>query len=348
MMNDTRIASPDAVLAEQVHLHDVTAPAAKPEWIVVLEIAVILSAAVLIDYLLFDGTRFRQTEPHPFWILILVISAQYGTRMGLLAALAASAVFVFGNVPARALDQDIYQWFFLVFRLPIMWIVSSVIIGELSVRHINARQYLSEQIDEYILREATLSESFHEINSIKEKLEIRVAGQSRTVRKMLKAAREMESDDPMLVLEHAQNLVDCMLEPDKYSIYIFKDNQLQLAFNHGWEPADEYRQNFDAEDQLFKSIVWERNTLCIAVPADELILEQQGLLAGPLVIPESGELFGMLKIEKQTFSQLSLNTIKDFNSIRDWIGAVYGKAETDSLQMAAIDHGVTERIKKIV
>ncbi|MDH5393520.1 MAG: GAF domain-containing protein [Gammaproteobacteria bacterium] len=325
-MNKMRDVHHNLIPAEALRVPDALVSQPKQQAMALLEVVVILAATLVLDYFFFGGTRFRQIEPHPYWVLVLLMSAQYGTRTGLITALAASLVLVLGNVPDRALEQDLHQWFFMLFKLPILWLIASVIIGEISFRHINASMHLNRQLEDYAQRQATLSDSFDEINEIKEKLEIRLAGQSRTIRKTLKAAREMESLEPRQVLERAQNLIASMLEPDKFSIYLLADDQLQLAFEHGWTETDNFVRDFDSESPLFKSVIRERNVLCIADPADEAVLKQQGLLAGPLIMPESGELFGMLKIEQQSFSQLSLNTIKDFNSIREWIGAVYAKS----------------------
>jgi hypothetical protein len=246
--------------------------------------------------------------------------------MGLVSAVAAGVMFVFGNMPEQTLEQNMHEWFFSVFKLPMLWLIASVIIGEISVRRISMRQRLREQLAEHVQREANLLKSFNKVNLLKEKLEVRIAGQSRTVRKALKTARDMENLEPMQTLEKAQALVESMLEPEKFSIYILKDKQLELAFEQGWGESDCFLRNFDDKSQLYASIIADWKILNVANVADEEILGEQGVLAGPLILPRTGEVFGMLKIEEHDFSQLSLNTVKDFNSICQWIGSLYCKS----------------------
>jgi len=325
-MRDLNDINSGVTLEEQVQLAKVPVSQSKLQWNALIEIVIFLVMFFLIDHFFLDGTRFRQIEPHPFWVMVLLVSAQYGTRMGVVSAVAAGVMFVFGNMPEQTLEQNMHEWFFSVFKLPMLWLIASVIIGEISVRRISMRQRLREQLAEHVQREANLLESFNKVNLLKEKLEVRIAGQSRTVRKALKTARDMENLEPMQTLEKAQALVENMLEPEKFSIYILKDKQLELVFEQGWSESDGFLRKFDDKSQLYTSIISDWKILNVANVADESILGEQGVLAGPLILPRSGEVFGMLKIEKHDFSQLSLNTVKDFNSICQWIGSLYCKS----------------------
>ena len=49
---------------------------------------------LLADHLLFGGDRFAAVSPHPFWIVVLLIAAQYGTSEALAAAALASAALL--------------------------------------------------------------------------------------------------------------------------------------------------------------------------------------------------------------------------------------------------------------
>lgn len=327
--------SPPVATENAVASSSAGTPVRKPllRRVALLEIIVFLGGALLIDQLLFDGTRFRDMQPHPFWIPVVLLSVQYGSRMGLVAAFACTVVFLFGNVPERLLEQDLHQWFFIVFKLPILWSVSAVIIGEISARHIGARNQLSQDLNEAFQRESTLAGSFHTLNVIKERMEIRVAGQWRTVSKTLKAARSIEHLDPSKVLSRSQDLVENLLECEKFSIYLLRENALHCSFDRGWDDAEDedYLRVFRAENPLFTTVVGERRVLCISNPVDEGILGDQGVLAGPLIVPETGEFLGMLKIERLSFGQLSLNTVKDFEFLCEWIGSIYGKAVAHQL-----------------
>lgn len=304
-------------------------PAARRPWlrpIVFVEIAVFLGVALLVDHFVLQDDRLQHIHPHPFWALVLLLSVQYGTIAGLLAAVASSVALLFGNLPPQSLDQDIHQWLFAVFKLPLLWSVTAVVLGELSARYLADRYRLQRLLTDSREREAMLTDSFHHLNAIKEKLEVRVASQWRTVSRTWKAARAVERLEPNRVLNGALDLVENLLEPEKFSIYTFQDSRLELSDKRGWDDDDTYVRTYRAEDSLFVAIVGERRVLCVNDPEDELILESEGVLAGPLVVPSTGEFLGMVKIESLGFTQLSLSTIENFQFICEWIGSIYGNA----------------------
>src|SRR3546814_10877903 len=100
-----------------------------------LEIALFLAGALLLDRYVFAGDRFARVQPHPFWIIILLMAAHYGTGEALLAAVASTAALLIGNIPDKPLDQAIYAHILELARNPILWQLTVVFIGEIGRRH---------------------------------------------------------------------------------------------------------------------------------------------------------------------------------------------------------------------
>ena len=113
-----------------------------------LEITLFLALALAIDWLFLDGTRFHSMSLHPFWILVLLVTVQYGTNAGLFAALASTVALLAGNVPIQAAFQDRFQWLFEIMRLPLLWFLTAVTLGELRMRQIRERELLRSQAAE--------------------------------------------------------------------------------------------------------------------------------------------------------------------------------------------------------
>jgi hypothetical protein len=145
-----------------------------------LEIVLFLAFALAIDWLFLDGTRFRSMSLHPFWILVLLVTVQYGTNAGLFAAIASTAALLAGNVPIQPAFQDRFQWLFEIMRLPLLWCLTAVTLGELRMRQIRERERLRGQVAEASRRDKILTDGYKRLNALKEALETRVAGQLRT------------------------------------------------------------------------------------------------------------------------------------------------------------------------
>jgi GGDEF domain-containing protein len=291
-----------------------------------VEITAFLLIALLIDYLLLDGNRYAGINPHPFWIIVLLTSVQYGANEGIGAAVLSSIALLAGHLPEQTIDQDIHEWLLGIAKYPLLWTAAAAVTGGLSSRHIDEKQRMGRELEEARLREKTLTDAFHQVNSLKEKLEVRVAGQLRTVSRTWKAAQAIEQLDPAQVLLGVTEMVSTLMEPNKFSVYTFAENRLQASIQKGWKRKDRYKRIFDAQQRLFQAVVGNRQVLCVADPVDEAILNGEGMLAGPLINPKNGELIGMLKIEDLGFARLSVSTVENFRFICQWIGTIYGNA----------------------
>jgi polysaccharide biosynthesis protein PelD len=130
-----------------------------------VEIALLLGAALLCDAIFLDGTRFRSLPQHPFWIPVLLVAVQYGTNAGLAAATAATLALLAGNLPPQAVFQDRFAWFSEIVHLPLLWFVAAVVLGELRMRQIREREGLRERLGEASHRENVLAEAYKRLNA---------------------------------------------------------------------------------------------------------------------------------------------------------------------------------------
>ncbi len=303
-----------------------------------LEILAFFAAALVIDFLLLkSGTRFIGIEPHPFWIIVLLVATQYGTNEGLIAALLASAALLIGNMPPHDIDQDNYSYLLSVARLPLLWIVSAVVLGEIRQRHVRERDRLIDEITAAQERGETIAAAYARLKELKENLELRVAGQLRSTIEAYRAAKEMEKLNPIDVLSGVQRLVTSIINPEKFSIYLINGNALESTVNHGWMEGDSYPTLIESSTPIYNAVIGRQQLLCVANSDQERILGSQGVLAGPLVDPETGEVLGMLKVEKLGFLDLNLSTIETFRTLCEWIGLTlvnarrYQTAKSESL-----------------
>lgn len=291
-----------------------------------IEILGFLLLVLVVDYLWFDGTRFRDFHPHPFWVIVLIASVQYGSTAGIITTVLASFLLLAGNIPQMHFTHDFHQYVLDKLIQPLMWLAAAVVLGELSSRNIRERRDMGTQLAEALHRIKLLSHSFEQLQGMRERLEVRVAGQLRTVSQTWKAAQAIQRLEPEKVMGGVNEMVSTLLEPEQFSVYVLKHDRLQVVIRHGWQADDEYTTEFNETSSLFQSIVAENQVLSISRPEDEAVLESQGVMAGPLINPDSGELIGMLKIEDMGFAQMSVSTMENFSFICQWVGSVYGNA----------------------
>lgn len=308
-----------------------------------LEIVLFFAIMLVLDWFVVTyhadwgwGSRYSLIEPHPFWIIILLTAVQYGTGAALIAAIAATLAYLIGNIPPQALDQDRYSYLLAIAKLPILWFVAAVFLGEIRQRHLRERAQLVDDLAESEARENTIATSYARLRDLKENLELRVAGQFRSTIEAYRAAKDMEKLNTTDVLGGIQRLVSSVLNPEQFSLFLTADNRLDSTIQYGW--VNDARPNsYPSTHPLYNAVVGNTQLLSVANSEQERILQGDGVLAGPLLDTESGEILGMLKVERLGFLDLNLSTIETFRTLCEWIGMTlvnarrYQLAKSESL-----------------
>ena len=298
----------------------------------IIEIVLFLALALVLDFFVFDGGRFREAHPHPFWLLILLVSVQYGTGEGMVAAAGCTLAFLVGAIPPQSIGEDFYDHLFTIVKLPVLWFATAVTLGEIRARHRRAFEELSVRYEELRTRSTQLSNAYRRLVRVKENLEVRVVGQLRTFLTTYETARLIERSDPGEVLLAIVDVVRSIVTPEKFSLFLLNDRVLEAAIQDGWEPEDRYARVFDARSPLYQEVVEQKRVICITNQADEGALGREGVLAGPLLNGQTGAVIGMLKIEKLELLDLNVSTVENFRALSVWIGTAYAKAVAQAAQ----------------
>lgn len=294
----------------------------------IVEAILILAAIVVIDMLAGSGERFMHVSPHPFWIAVLLISAQYGAVEGVLTAILASAALLIGNLPPIGFGEDPYNYAVNLAFNPAMWLAVSLAVGELRSQANRRAQTLSEELESARSQELKLIAAAERLSQANRALEERVAGQLRTVASIYEASRAVEQLGTGDVLLGISDLVRASLNPRKFSLYLINNQQLEAVLNDGWQATDRYTRVFTNRSPMFREIVVNRRFLCVTNAKDMVTLTGEGILAGPLCSEETGETLGMLKVELMDALEFNMTAVESFRVICRWIGTSFARART--------------------
>jgi len=292
-----------------------------------LETVAFLAAALAADFLLGQANRFADISPHPFWAIVLLASAYYGANEGLMAAALSSVALLAYNLPEQGFDEELYAWLLRAMAEPLLWFVAAVVLGTLRTSQRRERDTLREELIETREQARAITEAYAQLSRLKESLEARVAGQVRTVYSMYVASRAIERQDTGQVLIGIRQLVRSVLNPRKFSLFLLNGQALEAAVSEGWSAEDRYTTMFEASSPLFQAVIAHQQFLSVTNPAHTPVLGGDGLLAGPLVSAETGEIIGMLKIEQMDFLELNPGSVQNFRVLCDWIGSAFANAQ---------------------
>jgi hypothetical protein len=206
--------------------------------------------------------------------------------------------------------------------------VASVVLGELRARHRLQQDETSHRLRDAGRQVELLSQAHTAVTSAKERLETRLAGQLQTAAGVLEAARSLETLDPGKVLSGAADLLRAALNARGFSLFLLKGDALELVAAEGGQEDRPVAQRLAATSPLFQEIVGAQRYVSVATPDGERLLDGNGLMAGPLIDPSTGTLFGMLKIDDMRFVDFNLGSVQTFKALCEWIAAAYGTAHS--------------------
>ncbi|MDH4064675.1 MAG: GAF domain-containing protein [Acidobacteriota bacterium] len=299
-----------------------------PAWSPVVETALLVACVLAADLIWGSGDRFSRIEPHPFWAIVLLMAAHYGTKEALFATAVCSVALLAGNMPPQSLEQNIHGYTLEVLLRPLLWMLASLVLGELRTRHHLQHTEAMEQLRNAERQVSLLSRAHKDLITVKERLETRLAGQLRTATGLFEAARTLETLEPGKVITGVTELVEVALHASSFSVFLLEGNALVLAAARGWHQERPMADRYMGTTLLFQEVVGGQRFVSVATPAGEAVLKGHGLMAGPLIDPASGKLIGMLKVEEMAFLDFNLSSLQTFKTMCEWIAAAYANAVT--------------------
>jgi polysaccharide biosynthesis protein PelD len=295
-------------------------------WTAIAETIGMLAVLLLIDRTIGAGDQFFAVQPHPFWIVVLLVSAQYGAMEGIMAAILASAALIVPSVPQFGFQDDLFTYALKLGLNPAMWLGVALVVGELRSAADRRNAELSEQLKQAERREQYLAAAAERLAIANRALEDRVAGQLRTVANLYEASKAVDQLGTGDVILGIAGLLRAGLNPQKFSVYLLNGAMLEAVFNEGWTDEDPFRRVYDSTTALFQDVIVDGRRLCAANAADALALEEQALLAGPIKSAETGQVVGMVKIETMDALEFNISAVENFRVACEWIGSAYARA----------------------
>lgn len=290
-----------------------------------LEIGIFLIAAVAFDYLFASNERFFFVSPHPFWVLVLFITIQYGTNEGLLAAFCSTIALFSGKIPPQTVLQDHFEYIVFLIKNPILWCVSSVFIGEARMRQIHERDDLRLNIVKIEERDKVISQTYEGLKKAKEQIEVTLASEMISTIKAYRKLQNLSHSPREEVLQNLDTVINSMLQPKKFSIFEFSNQNLNLVKSIGWEQTDTFAKTFDKSHALNIEMKKNESTISVINPQQREILTNEGICATPIYDPDSLKSVGMIKIEDAPLNFLKPTTFELLNLLSPWVGNIYMK-----------------------
>ena len=269
----------------------------------IIELIILAALLAMLEGLWFSPSEFAKIEPHPYWVPVVLLSLQYGTADGLLAALCAILAMLAFNWPTQGIEEDYYRYVIRTTALPVSWIIAAIVIGEIRGRQrtevLSLRQTLARtqaqsaditrhcrQLNDKIVRleRGLASVEGQSVGSVAAALDALSAPAPHAWRQAFAQAQQalLGGGTCLLVLQSGKTLVPV----------------LRSALPYDGQPGeDRSRRPLKLSSELIENLLRGRTTFCALHEDEAEVLGDTALFAGALKATQHSRTFGMLLVE---------------------------------------------------
>lgn len=261
-----------------------------------IELAVLMALIVAIDWA-FPALNFTQLEPSPFWLPVLLLSLQYGTVAGLLAAAATTAAYVFNGVAEQAVGENFFSYLLRIWALPILWIGVALVLGQFRLRQIAEKQELRQNLAKRTAEAESITIYANDLAARCRRLERQLTTRTQApVKPVLDALSKFAG--PAIDIAAALNTVTATLWPGaQVSVFAVTNTGFEAIGTSGWPVTASWATEISASHPLYRAMVSERRPVSVLFSGDEAVLSGHGMAAHPILTPDGNGVLGMFKIE---------------------------------------------------
>lgn len=269
-----------------------------------LELALVMGLIYLVCSLI-PGVDIATLEPSPFWVPVLLLSLQYGTVAGLLAAAMATLAYAFNGLPEQAIGENLFTFLLRIWALPILWIGVALVLGQFRLRQIEVKQSLKQRLGSRTSEAESLATYASALearcHSLERKLTLMGPASGAAALDSLVAFSEASVDLPQALAAVCQQA----FPESRLTVFIVAPSALDAIAVSAGEGVVPMPGPVPAHHPLYRAVVSERRALSVLRAEDEAALAGVAHAAQPILHPDTRRVVGLLCFEASDPAQLS-------------------------------------------
>ena len=231
------------------------------------------------------------------------------------------------NFPQQDMGQDYFNYLFTLSARPLMWFVTSIVLGELTNRHVQNRIELVNALISEKQRADDMTDAYKESDATKTRLEEHIASQVKSSVSAFVLAGTMNVRQYDEALSDSTELVQHTTNARKFAFYFLEEEGLRVDVRNGWTESDRFPELIKPETALFRALVGERRLVSVNREVDQKILDHSGIVAAPIIDPLTEQVLGALIIQSIPLTNLTFYAVEMIRAVAGWIGVTLGQAE---------------------
>jgi len=188
--------------------------------------AIIFLALIVADILFAGTTDIAHLKPHPFWIPVLYITVQYGSRAGVSVAAVATVVLCVILRPERASILDLYDHYLAVLAEPVLWLLAALFLGQISDSRSEQADALNQRLEVALSERGRVAEHAVELTNRIADVERALASRiERSAAETMDALYRLQSAPAEATDAYLRKAACSLLGPCHLSLYVFDDSE---------------------------------------------------------------------------------------------------------------------------
>jgi hypothetical protein len=297
-----------------------------PSRFALIELGVFL-AVVLLEWLWEPFPNLSRATPHPYWVPVLLLSLQYGTVSGLLAAVMAIGGSVLIGLPEPDIGESYFAYLVRVWAEPVLWLIVALLLGSFRMRQIESRDDMLREVDDLQTRSVALVDYATNLKARCDRLERQLAASAKPqAAQLLDELGVLSRRSPVVsaeALDSFDRLMEIVFPGAQASLAIVDANGLRVVFRHGWPTMAKWREEISGDSLLTKTMLHEPRGLSILIAKDEPCLAGEGLFAAPVLSVDKAAVIGVLKIEDLPARWIDDQTLDRLTAICVHLGPLF-------------------------
>jgi hypothetical protein len=297
-----------------------------PPRLAVFEIVILLLMPALLEWQLPLFPALTTYQPHPYWVAVLLLSLQYGTVSGLLAAAVAIVATVIIGLPESDIGENHFAYLVRVWTQPVLWISAALLLGHFRIRQIEQRNDLTRTVEELQGRSAALTGHAQGLEARCDALERHLATRPKSdataLLNSLSTLPEAAAQGRWPTAFHAA--MQAALPGSAATLYSVSTGGVQPVARSGM-PLNGAAPRLEGNDALAVAVMQGR-TLSVLSELDDGLLSGFGLFAVP-VDGQHGGIAGILLVESLPPALIDQGTAARLRTLAAAFGGAMPSAE---------------------
>ncbi len=266
-----------------------------PPRLALLEMGLLI-ALVLAEYAVEGFLQVTRINPHPYWIAVLLLSLQYGTVSGLMAAGIAIGGTLLIGLPEPDIEERYFNYLVRVWTQPVLWLLVALLLGTFRARQIEQRDELLFEVENLKTRGATLLDHVANLRARNIRLERYIATRpSADASQLLASLGRLEDAEPGRWVPALKATLTAGFPGARLSLYAVDGDKARLLLTHDDSQTETISGSQSASNAeietgspLLAAVVGAGHAVSVLNPADDASLDSLGVAAVPIFVEQQG------------------------------------------------------------